>query len=172
MKKEREMGWPEEYRSMCCIDDGTLQFVSIEGYNQDDIPLADMELTTWWLKSPRSPTKWQWQLLHSVRIRDLWHDPHYNGLSLQPSFPVISRLQPHVIYLSITNYKYNPKREIIAPTELYVLGLDMRLRGVVSAFKAPSEKKGCAPYLKIFTSDFTRYLNQTSDDLYKVCPRG
>jgi hypothetical protein len=45
-------------------------------------------------------------------------------------------------------------------TELYLLSLDMRLHGVVSAFKVPSEKNGCAPYLRIFTSDFTRYLNQ------------
>ncbi|CAL5000219.1 unnamed protein product [Urochloa decumbens] len=170
-KKELELGWPEEYRSMCCIDDNTLQFVSIEGFNQD-IPVAEMMLTTWILKSPRSPTKWQWHLLHSVHIGDLWHDPHYDDLSLLPSFPVISTLQPHVIYLSVHNYEYNPKHDMMQATELYVLSLDMRLRGVVSAFKAPSEKNGCAPYLKTFTSDFTRYLNQTSGDLYKVCPRG
>jgi hypothetical protein len=159
--KELEQGWPEEYCSMCCIDDDdTLQFVSIEGFCQD-IPVADMMLATWILKSPRSPTKWQWHLLHSVRIGDFWLDPNYNDLPLMlPSFPVISTLQPHVIYLKVYNYEYDPKHELMQATELYLLSLDMRLHGVVSAFKVPSEKNGCAPYLRIFTSDFTRYLNQ------------
>jgi len=56
---------------------------------------------TWILTNPQSRTKWKWQLFESVRIGDLWHDPHYNDVPLLPHFPVISTVEPHVIYLQV-----------------------------------------------------------------------
>jgi len=143
---------PQGYRSMCCIKGGALKFVSMEGCNREDIPMAEVVLITWILTNPQSRTKWKWQLFESVRIGDLWHNPHYNKLPLLPHFPVISTVEPHVIYFTVRNYKYDPKYEGMEATEQYVLGVDMLLRSVVSAFMASSSS--------MLTSHFTRYLNQ------------
>ncbi|KAF8753152.1 hypothetical protein HU200_011808 [Digitaria exilis] len=140
-KTTHKHGLPEEYRSMCCCigQDGEpfLQLVSMEG---DDIPMADVMLRTWILESPLSETGWRWRLKHSVRIGDLWHDPHYDDLPLMPGYPVISTRHPHnVVYLSVHDYEYNHRRKGMQATQLYVLGVDLRLGCVVSAFKAPPE---------------------------------
>ena len=73
-------------------------------------------------------------------------------MPLLPHFPVISTVEPHVIYLTVHNYNYNRKCEGWEVAELYVLGVDMHLRSVVSAFKASSSR--------MLTSHCTRYLNQ------------
>jgi len=148
---------PHEYRSMCCIKGGALKFVSMEGYNREDIPMAEVVLITWILTNPQSRTKWKWQLFESVRIGDLWHNPHYHELPLLPHFPVISTVEPHVIYFTVFDYKYDPEYEVMEATERYVLGVDMHLRSVVSAFMASSSR--------MLTSHFTRYINQRT-----VCP--
>ncbi|RLM73097.1 hypothetical protein C2845_PM15G13840 [Panicum miliaceum] len=164
---------PKWYRSMCCVNSETaLKFVSMEGYNQE-VPMADVKLSAWILEHPLSPTRWKWHLSQSVRIGDLWHNPLYNGLKLIPCSPVTSTQQQHVVYLSVINYDYNREFELMEASELYILGIDMNLRGVVSSFKAPDENDGGIPELmRIFTSDFTSYLDKTGVDLYKVCPRG
>lgn len=78
---------------------------------------------------PLSPTKWKWHLSQSVRIGDLWHNPLYNDLKLMPCSPVISTQQQHLVYLSVINYDYNHKFELMEASELYILGIDMNLRG-------------------------------------------
>ncbi|RLM66719.1 hypothetical protein C2845_PM16G11320 [Panicum miliaceum] len=123
LMRERIMQ-PQWFRSMCCVDDETsLKFVSMEGYNQG-IPMADVKLSTWILEHPLSPTRWKWHLSQSVRIGDLWHNPLYNDLRLTPCFPVISAQQQHLVYLSVINYDYNHKFELMEASELYILGID------------------------------------------------
>ena len=92
---------------------------------------------------PGVTTRWKWNLSHSVRIGDLWHNPLYNGngLELMPRFPIITQ-RKHVVYLSVINYDYNWESELMEPSELYVLGIHMKHRRVVSSFKAPSEEYG------------------------------
>ena len=77
-----------------------------------------------------------------------------------PCYPVISPQQQHVVYFTVINYDYNLKWELMEATELYILGIDKNLLGVVSSFKAPSEADGGIPAPRIFTSDFTGYLDK------------
>lgn len=152
---------PHEYRSMCCIKGGAMKFVSMEGFHREDISMADVVLITWILTNPQSRTKWKWHLFESVRIGDFWHDPHYNDVPMQPHFPIINTVEPHVIYLRVRNYKYDPVCDEMEAREAYVLGVDMHLRSVVSTFEASSSSR------MMLTSHFTRYLNQVSFSLPK-----
>ena len=122
--------------------------------------MADMTLSMWILEHPMSPTRWKWHLSQSIRLGDLWHNPLYNNQALMPCYPVISPQQQHVVYFTVINYDYNLKWELMEATELYILGIDMNLQGVVSSFKAPSEADGGIPAPRIFTSDFTGYLDK------------
>lgn len=147
---------PEEYRSMCCDNGGkTLNFVSMDGYSQKS--MAEVVITLWVLDRHRPLDRKHrslWQLVRSVSIRDFWHNHLYNDLSLNPRFPVISTLEPDVIYVSVCNYKYNHKAEVLDVTELYVLSLCMRSQSVVSSFKVPCEA-GIVPLQRLFTSQFS-----------------
>ncbi|CAL5002535.1 unnamed protein product [Urochloa decumbens] len=162
---------PEEYRSMCCIDRQTLKFVSMDrSYNQE-CPM----LTTWTLRWPLSPANWKWHKdpVSSFSMQDLWEDPVYKAkLKLEPllpTCPVISTQEPGTIYISVNDcihYKHS-----------HVLSLDMGRCRVEGAYEVPADdENGIVPHPRIFTSDFSSYLNKTRewemkhgrrDDLYE-----
>ena len=85
-----------------------------------------------------------------------------------PCFPITQR--KHVVYLSVINYDYNWEPELMEPSELYVLAIHMKHRGVVSLFKAPSEEYGgirIIPDLTMaYPSNFTSYLDKVHDYSY------
>ncbi|CAN6236904.1 unnamed protein product [Urochloa humidicola] len=145
---------PDEYRSMCCLDRQTLKFVSMDESYSQECPV----LKSWTLRRPLSPTNWKWEkdAVSSFCIRDLWDDQVYRDKLLQPlmpRFPVISTQEPDIIYLSVTDYKHNHSH--------YVLSFNMDRRRVESVYKVPSDKNAITLPPRIFTSDFSSYLNKT-----------
>ncbi|CAN6222659.1 unnamed protein product [Urochloa humidicola] len=129
--------------------------------------------TTWTLRRPLSPTNWRWEkdAVSSFRMKDLWEDQVYKDALLRPlmpSCPVISTQEPGIIYLSVTDYKRNHSH--------YVLSLDMNRCRIESVYKVLSDKNAITPPPRLFTSDFSSYLNiarawelmhGARDDLYE-----
>ncbi|KAK8449736.1 hypothetical protein SEVIR_7G262200v4 [Setaria viridis] len=163
-------GQPEEYRSMCPVNNGdTFKFVSMVGYREGS-PMDKVVLTTWTLKNALSMENWEWEEdAASFCIRDLWDDPIYKDkLKLQPltpSFPVLCTQHDGVMYLSVTDYEYKHGQEglQLQATGFYELGLDMLTGTLFSAIKLPSDERGIVQRPWIFTSHFGNYLNMISD---------
>ncbi|CAO2169937.1 unnamed protein product [Urochloa humidicola] len=161
---------PNEYRSMCCIDRQTLKFVSMHRSYSQECPM----FTTWILRRPLSSTNWKWEkdAVSSFRIRDLWDDQVYKDKIVQPMmpmYPVISTQDPGIIYLTVTDYKQNHYSH-------YVLSFNMDRCRIESVYKVPSDKNAITLPPRIFTSNFSSYLNKTRawelmrgarDDLYE-----
>ncbi|CAO2190244.1 unnamed protein product [Urochloa humidicola] len=167
---------PQEFRSMCCVGEDTLKFVSMD--QQGTL------ITVWMLQNPlglsTSPTKSQWHKEASLRIRDLcWDDAAgiKDELKLQPptlGFPVISSTpqQPGagaVIYLSLTDYEYTndhyQRETVLEATGLYVLSIDMHRRRILSVFKVPPRRNGTIPHHhQLFATriDFCQHLMRSS----------
>lgn len=155
---------PEEYRSMCCIDDQTLKFVSINGFEQY-CPISDLILTAWTLRRPLDARNWKWEkdVMSSFRIQDIWNDPVYKMMNLppvMPSYPVISMQQPRMIYLSVTDYRYNHSHEGLEAGESYVISLNVDRCRVESAYRVPCDENEIIPHTRMFTSEFSSYLNK------------
>ncbi|CAN6165517.1 unnamed protein product [Urochloa humidicola] len=88
-------------------------------------------------------------------MKDLWEDQVYKDALLRrlmPSCPVISTQEPGIIYLSVTDYKQNHSH--------YVLSLDMNRCRIESVYKVLSDKNAITPPPRLFTSDFSSYLNK------------
>ncbi|CAL5000371.1 unnamed protein product [Urochloa decumbens] len=145
---------PDEYRTMCCLDRQTLKFVSMDESYSQECPM----FTSWTLRRPLSPTNWKWEkdAVSSFCIRDLWDDQLYRDKLLRPlmpRFPVISTQEPGIIYFSITDdYKHNHSH--------YVLSFNMDRRRVESVYEVPSDKNAITLPPRLFTSDFSSYLNK------------
>ncbi|KAF8654015.1 hypothetical protein HU200_062157 [Digitaria exilis] len=172
-KLTRKRNCPERYRSMCCFNGGdTFKFVAMDGFNKGDSPspLAEVVLKIWTLSlvNPKSRDGFrQWRPFKSVRIGDFWCNQLYKDVSFIPTFPVISTVDHDIIYVTVTNYKYNRQHAMWEPTQFYVLSLDMRLCKVVSSFKIP-DRGGFVADQMIITSHFTNY--QTRREEYRRSP--
>ncbi|CAO2188142.1 unnamed protein product [Urochloa humidicola] len=149
--KSDPLSWrqAEEYRSMCCMGSENIKFVCIDDCSIDDCsqghPIGNVILTTWALQSPLT-NDWRWEKYArtSLSVGDLFDDlaiKKDDDRKLQrliPSFPVISRLKPCVIYISVAVLKYKHEHEQWETTGSYELSIDMPYPRVASAFKFPS----------------------------------
>jgi hypothetical protein len=85
-----------------------------------------------------------------TRLRPIW-----------PSFPVISTHEPHIIYLSINDFEFDTSGdELPVFGGIYVLSLNLRTCMVDSVYKIPCGENEIIPHPRLFTSDFSSYLNK------------
>lgn len=111
--------------------------------DEDDVaPLSEVTLTTWTLARPLHPDGWAWSKDGApFRMGDLYEHPVYKDQlklrPLPPCNPVISSVDPGVVYLSFIDVKLNYMRHTGKLRGVHVLGVDMNSHRVVSAFKGP-----------------------------------
>ncbi|KAK3161157.1 hypothetical protein QOZ80_1BG0073030 [Eleusine coracana subsp. coracana] len=167
----QDRGLPDQYRTMSCVergDDHIITFVSMDGYGQGR-HISNVELTTWTLKNPSSDLKAKWTKgTASFRIRDLWSDRFYkeNLLlgQLTPTFPVLSKLQDNVVYISVDHNRLQlvDASQMDVLIERHILCLDLQRRRILSAFKTPPGAR-VPPQLSIMASNFTMYVNKRDE---------
>ncbi|KAG2573717.1 hypothetical protein PVAP13_7KG272300, partial [Panicum virgatum] len=140
----------EHFRSMCCVNRETIEFVCMDGYSQGR-PTSDAMLTRWVLKFPLTNC-WRWEKGTTLCVRDLYDGlPFYNvdDSKLQRlvfSCPVMSCAQPDVTYLSVADLRCKHgcghEHDRWEAAGYYELSIDMKRRSILSVFQFPSESCG------------------------------
>lgn len=161
---------PQEYRSMCCGNDGIIRFVSIDGYHQD-LSINDMKnmfLRTWSL----TPNHKEWKQEAALCIGDLWSDTTHQKLpALMPTWPVHSILHADVVFLYLSgpiliNTGKNTGEintgKNTGETERYLVSINVQHREAISISKLSPDDSSPPP--RYFPSSFNSYINKVTLD--------
>uniref|UniRef100_A0A0D3HQX1 DUF1618 domain-containing protein n=1 Tax=Oryza barthii TaxID=65489 RepID=A0A0D3HQX1_9ORYZ len=145
---------PQEYRSMCCGNDGIIRFISIDGYHQD-LSINDMKnmfLRTWSLTL--SPKEWKQEA--ALCIGDLWCDTTHQKLpALMPTWPVHSILHADVVFLYLSGPNTGNNT---GETERYMVSINVQHREAISISKLSPDDSSPPP--RYFPSSFNSYINK------------
>jgi hypothetical protein len=152
---------PQEYRSMCCGNDGIIRFVSIDGYHQD-LSINDMKnmfLRTWSL----TPNHKEWKQEAALCIGDLWSDTTHQKLpALMPTWPVHSILHADVVFLYLSGPILINTGKNTGETERYLVSINVQHREAISISKLSPDDSSPPP--RYFPSSFNSYINKVTLD--------